>query len=224
VKTLESWFKTRRKVQAIAMIGDHSKATVMGVEQLQRCINFAVEGRRDDLVRSFNVLSQKESEAAALKRRIVDELAKGDLPSSEREDLMRLARAIDSVIDWVNETGRILVEFHLEGVPQEIREITLDMIRVVKNCVIRLDECIGKLIDRSSQEALDAANEVEILEEETDTVYRRARGAISQLNGGKVQIGSAILLAQLMDALETIADRCEGTVDEVRVIVVTMTQ
>jgi predicted phosphate transport protein (TIGR00153 family) len=223
VKTLESWFKTRRKVQAIAMIGDHSKATVMGVEQLQRCIDFAAEGRRDDLIRSFNVLSQKEGEAASLKRKIVDELAKGDLPASEREDLMRLARAIDSVIDWVNETGRILVEFRLDKMSDEVREITLDMIRVVKNCVVRLDECIDKLISRRPQETLDAANEVEILEEETDTVYRRARGAISQLNAGEIQIGSAILLAQFMDALETIADRCESTVDEVRVIIVTMT-
>lgn len=223
MKTLESWFKTRRKVQAIAMIGDHSKANVMAVEQLQRCISHAIQGRRDELMRSFGVLQQKESEAAALKRRIINELAKGDLPVSEREDFMRLARAIDFVIDWVNETGRILVEFLLDKTSEELREITLDMIRVVKNCVVRLDECIDMLINKSPREALDAANEVEILEEEADGVYRRARGAISRLDGGGTQMGQAILLAQFIDALETIADRCESAVDEVRVIVVTMT-
>jgi len=175
-------------------------------------------------MKSFNVLQQKESEAVALKQRIINELAKGDLPSAEREDLMRLARAIDSVIDWVNETGRILVEFHLETMPEEIRNITLDMINVVKSCVVKLDDCIDKLINKKPQETLDAANEVEILEEETDRVYRRARGAIGLLNGGKVPIGQAILVSQFMDALENVSDRCENTMDEVRVIVVTMTQ
>ena len=222
MKTLESWFKTRRMVQAIFMIGDHSKATVMGVEQLQRCIFFAAQGRRDDLAKSLNVLMQKESEGAELKRRIVDELAKGDLPPAEREDLMRLARAIDSVIDWVNETGRIVVEFRLNDMPDDVKGITLDMVQVVRDCVLKLDDCIEKLINKKPAEAMEAANQVEILEEDTDSLYRRARGFISKLNGESVSIGSAILLSQFMDALEEIADRCEDTVDEVRVMVVTM--
>jgi len=223
MKTLESWFKTRRRVQAIYMIGDHSKATVMGVEQLQRCISFAAQGNREDLMKSFSILQQKESEAVQLKRRIVDELAKGDLPPAEREDFMRLARIIDSVTDWVNETGRILVEFRLDQMPDDLRSITLDMIQVVRNCVLKLDDCIEKLINKQPGDAMEAANQVEIMEEDTDSLYRRARGAISKLNSENVSIGPAILLTQFMDAMETIADRCEDTVDEVRVIVVTMT-
>ena len=68
MKSLESWLKTRRKVQAITMVGEHSKDTVMAIEQLQRCISFAIEGRREDLERCFNVLSQKEKEADVLKK------------------------------------------------------------------------------------------------------------------------------------------------------------
>lgn len=222
VKSLESWFKTRRKVQAIAMIREHSKATVMAMEQLQRCISFAIQDKRDDMLRSFNVLQQKEREADVLRRRIIDELVKGDLPVTEREDLIRLAREIGWVIDWANETGRILVEFNLKRMPEEIKNTTLEMVQVVGNCVAKLDDCTDKLTSRKFSEALKAADEVEALEEEVDGLYQKARGAINDLNSGNVPVGSAILFAQFMDALEHVADRCEYTCDEVRVIVVTM--
>jgi predicted phosphate transport protein (TIGR00153 family) len=221
VKPLESWLKTRRKVLAISMVLEHSKATVMAIEQLSRCINFALAGKREDLVRSFEILGLKEKEADLLKRKIIGELAKGDLPASEREDLMRLARQTDDVIDWINETGRILVEFNLKDMPVNVKEITIEMSKVITNCVIKLDDCIEKLTNREFQDALKAADEVERLEEQMDGLYQRSRGTIAGLKIENVQIGQAILLADFMDALETITDRCEDSCDEVRVIVVT---
>jgi predicted phosphate transport protein (TIGR00153 family) len=218
MKSLESWLKTRRKVQAITMVGEHSKDTVMAIEQLQRCISFAIEGRREDLERCFNVLSQKEKEADVLKKKIIIELAKGDLPPNEREDLMRLARSIDQVIDWINETGRILVEFDLDKMPEEIKAIVKDMMQVIRDCVVKLDFCTGKLIGREFDDALTAADAVERLEEEMDGLYQKARGAINGLRGDGVAVGPTILLSQFMDAMENITDRCEDTIDEIRTI------
>lgn len=218
MKSLESWLKTRRKVQAITMVGEHSKDTVMAIEQLQRCISFAIEGRREDLERCFNVLSQKEKEADVLKKKIIIELAKGDLPPNEREDLMRLARSIDQVIDWINETGRILVEFDLDKMPEEIKAIVRDMMHVIRDCVVKLDFCTGKLIGREFDDALTAADAVERLEEEMDGLYQKARGAINGLRGDDVAVGPTILLSQFMDAMENITDRCEDTIDEIRTI------
>ena len=221
MKPLESWLKTRRKVLAISMILEHSKATVMAIEQLDRCINFALQGKREDLVRSFDILQVKEKEADLLKRRIISELAKGDLPVSEREDLMRLARQTDDVIDWINETGRILVEFSLKDMSDDIKKITVDISQVITSCVIKLDDCIEKLTNREFQDALKAADEVERLEEQMDGLYQMARRFISGLKTETVEIGQAILLSEFMDALETITDRCEDSCDEVRVIAVT---
>jgi predicted phosphate transport protein (TIGR00153 family) len=221
VKPLESWLKTRRKVLAISMVLEHSKATVMAMEQLDRCINFALQGKREDLARSFEILQLKEKEADLLKRKIIGEIAKGDLPVSEREDLMRLGRQTDDVIDWINETGRILVEFNLKDMPEDVKKITGDMIQVITSCVIKLDDCIEKLTNREFQDAFKAADEVERLEEQMDGLYQMARRSISGLKTGNVEIGQAILLSDFMDALETITDRCEDSCDEVRAIAVT---
>jgi predicted phosphate transport protein (TIGR00153 family) len=156
-----------------------------------------------------------------LKRKIISELAKGDLPVSEREDLMRLARQTDDVIDWINETGRILVEFNLKDMPDDVKKITVDISQVITSCVIKLDDCIEKLTNREFQDALKAADEVERLEEQMDGLYQMARRFISSLKTETVETGQAILLSEFMDALETITDRYEDSCDEVRVIAVT---
>ena len=202
------------------MTAEHSKAAVSASELLNRCVVYALENKQDDLMRSFNVLQIKEREADVLKRRIIDELAKGDLPSNEREDLMRLARSIDQVIDWMNETGRILVEFDLFKMPQEVTTIVPNMINVIQRCVLKLDDCVFKLTEKQFKEALDAADAVERLEEEMDSLYQKGRGVVSKLSS--VSVGQVILLSQFLDAMESVTDRCEDTCDEIRVIVVSI--
>jgi predicted phosphate transport protein (TIGR00153 family) len=217
---LESWLRTRRKILSITMIRDHSRSVVTTTEQLERCLNYALEGRRDALNKSFYVLQQKEKAADLLKKKIVAELTKGELPPSDREDLMRLTREIDHVIDWVNETGRILVEFNIDHAPDELKKMFPGIMKVIKNCVLDLDICIDNLIERKFQDALKAADEVERLEEEMDLLNRQARKEIGNFKTGSVEIGEAILLSQLVETLENIADRCEDTVDLVRALAV----
>ena len=217
---LESWLKTRRKILVITMIRDHSKSMVTTTEILERCVNHALEGKHDELNKCFDGLQQKEKAADLLKKKIVAELTKGELPSSDREDLMRLAREINHVIDWVNETGRILVEFNLDDAPEELKKMIPDVMRVVKSCVLGLDICIDKLIDRKFQDALKAADEVERLEEEMDRLHRQARREIAGFKTGQVEIGEAILISQLVESFENITDRCEDTCDLVRAIAV----
>jgi len=217
---LESWLKTRRRILVITMIRDHSKSVVTTTETLERCVNHALEGKHDELNKSFDVLQQKEKAADLLKKKIVAELTKGELPPSDREDLMRFAREIDHVIDWVNETGRILVEFNLDDAPDEVKKMIPGIMRVVKSCVLDLDICIDKLIDTAFQDALKAADEVERLEEEMDRLHRQARREIAGFKTGQVEIGEAILISQLVESFENITDRCEDTCDLVRAIAV----
>ena len=69
-------------------------------------------------------------------------------------------------------------------------------------------------------EAVNLANEVEMLEEEIDELYSVARGHLSSLEYPEFTSGALILLNQFLDALETIADWCENTCDIVRAIAV----
>jgi predicted phosphate transport protein (TIGR00153 family) len=202
------------------MIQDISKFTVNTMEQLERCVNYALEGRYNELYKSFDVLNKKEKAADLLKKRIIAELTKGELLASEREDLMRLTMETDRVIDWINETGRILVEFSLSKAPDKLKGMFPDIMKVIKKCVFGLDTCINMLIERKFQDALKAADEVERLEEEMDQLHSQARREIGAFQTDSVEIGEAILISQLVESFENITDKCEDTVDLVRALAV----
>ena len=220
--TFESWFAARTKARAIEMVRQATRMLVPSVEELMACVNYAVAGKREELESAFTRLHQLEREGDSLRRLIITELARGSLPVDERRSFMRLARQIDWVADWCLEAGRLVRQSPLNKLPEDLRRTALDMCKVVKDCVGGVQQCIDLLTDKKVQEALDSADRVERLEEEVDDLYRRARGLLSEISGPELTVGQVILLAEFLDAVENIADRCEDVCDQARVIAVSV--
>ena len=220
--TFESWFAARTKARAIEMVRQATRMLVPSVEELMACVNYAVAGKREELESAFTRLHQLEREGDSLRRLIITELARGSLPVDERRSFMRLARQIDWVADWCLEAGRLVRQSPLSKLPEDLRRTALEMCKVVKDCVGGVQQCIDLLTDKKVQEALDSADRVERLEEEVDDLYRRARGLLSEISGPELTVGQVILLAEVLDAVENIADRCEDVCDQARVIAVSV--
>ena len=68
--------------------------------------------------------------------------------------------------------------------------------------------------------AIGLADQVEMIEEDVDDLYSEARRHIATLEFTGFSDGALILLNEFFDALETVADWCENTVDIVRAIAV----
>jgi predicted phosphate transport protein (TIGR00153 family) len=204
------------------MIRQATRMLMPSVEELLACVNSAVAGRRDDVESAFTRLHQLEREGDSLRRLIITELARGSLPVDERRSFMRLARQIDWVADWCLEAGRIARQSPLNKLSEDLRQTALEMCKVVKDCVSGVQQCIDLLTDKKVQEALDSADKVERLEEEVDDLYRKARGLLSEISGPELTVGQVVLIAEFMDAIENIADRCEDVCDQARVIAVSV--
>ena len=220
--TFESWFAARTKARSIEMVRQATRMLVPSVEELMVCVNSAAAGKKDELESAFTRLHQLEREGDSLRRLITTELARGSLPVDERRSFMRLTRQIDWVADWCLEAGRLARLAPLNKVSEETRRTAFDMCKVVKECVSGVQQCIDLLTDKKVQEALDSADRVERLEEEVDDLYRNARGLLSEITGPELTVGQIILVAQFMDAIENIADRCEDVSDQARVIAVSV--
>jgi uncharacterized protein Yka (UPF0111/DUF47 family) len=102
-------------------------------------------------------------------------------------------------------------------VPNTIKAEFSDMVKGVKACVISLQKCVNKMMTRS-EEALQAADEVEREEEKVDDIHERARVLLGREDISRA--GVAVLISQLFEAMEMIADSCEDVCDQVRVIMV----
>jgi len=219
------WFRKTRKLRAIRMIVDQSELAMKCVDSLEQAIRAVVETDVRNAEKFLEFVKIYEKEADSVRRRIMEELAKGELPSAIRGDLMRLARQIDLIADWSRIAGR-LIRILLADLPkifnnyEELRNGVLNMMRKVRGTSSTLNEAIKDFYDKRVKLAFEKADEVERLEREIDDLYEKVRMTYVRVNNMKV--GGTILLGQLLDAIENIADRCEDSCDQLRVVLISV--
>jgi predicted phosphate transport protein (TIGR00153 family) len=214
---LIKWFEKRRETKALATVQRHLALTTEIVEDLEKAAIAAVEHNNEEMRRSIERVTRGEREADTLRRKVMDEISKGELSPIDREDLMGLVKKVDMVADWSRESTRILGATPMELVPKPIKTELLEMVRSVKECTRSLQKCVNKMMTKP-EEALQAADVVEREEEKTDDIHERARILIG--NEDIPKAGVAVLISQLFEAIEMIADSCEDACDQVRIIMV----
>jgi hypothetical protein len=220
-KKLFGWFAPHRGEDILDTAEKHLELTLNAVRELYNMVDAAAKCDRDDCSSHYMNLSRMEMEADELRRQMVDALTKSEMFPEERNDLMELVRAVDWIADWSKEAGRILNAIQLDKAPQEMKQAALNMVKADVDCVSVLTECL-KVMSKDPKEALNLANKVELLEEDTDELYSQARSILAGFDFKGWTVGSVILLNEFLDALETVADWCENTADIVRAISVRM--
>ena len=214
---LIKWFEKRRETKALATIQRHLSLITGIIEDLEKAIRAAIKSEEKEMRICIERVASSEREADALRRKVMDEVSKGELSPVDRADLMDLVKRVDMVADWSRESTRVLGAIPMEHVPSSIKDEFVEMVKSVKECVASLQKCVNKMMTKP-EEALKAADDVEREEEKVDDIHEKARTLIGKEDLPKA--GVAILVSQLFEAIEMIADACEDTCDQVRVIMI----
>ncbi len=214
---LIKWFAKRKETKALAAVQRHLALTTGIVEDLEKAIRAAIEGDLKEMQIFIERVASSEKEADRLRRGVMDEVSTGELAPTDRENLMSLVKRVDMVADWSRESTRILGAIPMAYVPSSIKEAAIKMVVSVKECAVSLQKCVNKIMTRP-EEALQAADVVEREEERVDDIHEKARVLMGKEDLPKA--GVAVLVGQLFEALEMIADSCEDACDQVRIIIV----
>jgi predicted phosphate transport protein (TIGR00153 family) len=214
---LIKWFEKRRETKALAMIQQHLALTTSIVEDLEKAVNAAIRNDVKEMRACIERIAGNESEADSLRRKVMDEVSRGELTPTAREDIMHLVKRVDMVADWSRESTRVLSVIPMEHVPTSIKNEFVEMIKGIKECALSLQKCVNKIMTKP-EEALQAADAVEREEEKVDDIHEKARVLLGTEDLPKA--GVAVLVGQLFEAMEMIADACEDACDHIRVIIV----
>ena len=214
---LLKWFEKRRETKAITTMQQHLATTMSAVEDLENAVKASVSGNEEKTKALIERVISAEKEADRLRRTVMIELAGGELPSTDREDLMHLMKRVDMVADWCRESTRVLNATPMQDVPEILKNATVQMVEGVRECATALRKSINSMTEKP-EEALKAADEVERLEEKVDDIFENSRRLLAKEEG--LKIGVAILMNELFEAIEMAADACEDACDQVRIIVV----
>jgi len=214
---LLKWFEKRRESKALATMKRHLATTMSAVEDLERAVKAAVTLNEKEAKAAIQRVTSSEEEADSLRRAVMSELAGGELPPTDREDLMHLMKRVDMVADWCRESTRVLSAVPMNDVPDTLRGAAVRMVEGAKECATALYRCISRMAEKP-EEALKAADDVERLEEKVDDLFEDSRTIIGKEQ--KLTAGVAVLMNELYEAIEMVADGCEDACDQVRIIIV----
>jgi hypothetical protein len=214
---LLKWFERRREEKVLTLVRRHLATTMSAVEDMEKAVRAAAVDDEREMRSRIDRVTNAEREADGLRREVMNELARGELPPADREDLMHLVKRVDMVADWSRETARILNATQIGQVPRNLKRACVEMAEGVKECASALQRSVSRIAEEP-EEALRAADQVERREEMVDGLFQNARGLLA--GETEIKVGVAILMNELFEALEMVADSCEDACDQVRVIIV----
>jgi hypothetical protein len=156
-------------------------------------------------------IKEHEHTGDNLTHEIVDHINKTFVTPFDRDDIYRLAAAIDDVCDFVDETADHLGSWGVSEVPPDARALA----DIVLQQTILLDEAVLRLngFKDSSRQLI----ELRELEDEGDRLFRDGVGALFRSGADPLTV---IRLKDIYEGLEEAVDACENAADVLEAIVV----
>ncbi len=215
---MERWFANRRKSKLFEMADRQMTLAIDTVIELQKSINAASKGNKENAKSSFEKLSAIEHEIDELRRMIFEELTRGSLRSKDREDIMHLVKRLDQMADHVKDASRAVVVLLEAVVPKNMWKQFSDTAKELVICATTLRKAIEQL-GVNPEKAMDLAKQIDKIEGKVDEHYLISKAMLLQYSK-ETDAATILLLKDLIEEMEHVADACDDTADYVRILTV----
>jgi predicted phosphate transport protein (TIGR00153 family) len=155
-------------------------------------------------------LKEIEHRGDDLTHSIMTKLNQTFITPFDREDIHRLASALDDVLDFVNAAGQRLLLYKIRSAPGAAVELS--------KLIVRQSEELNKAVVllEKTQGVMDHCVEVNRLEDEADRVCREAIGKLFENEKDAIQL---IKMKELYEVLELATDKAEDAANVLEAVV-----
>jgi predicted phosphate transport protein (TIGR00153 family) len=215
---MERWFAERRKSKLFEMADRQMTLAIDTVIELENSINAALKGDKEKAITSFNKLSTIEHEIDELRRMIFEELTRGSLRSKDREDIMHLVKRLDEMADHVKDASRAVILLLEAKVPKEMWKQFVQTANDLVECATTLRKAIENL-GTNPEKAMELAKQIDAIEGRVDEKYLVSKAMLLKYSK-ETDAATIMLLKDLIEEIEHVADACDDTADYVRILTV----
>ena len=216
---MEEWFAKRRKVKVLEIADRQMTLAIDTVIELEKSINAASKGDKEKARASFERLSLIEHEIDQLRRTVFEELTRGSLHSKDREDIMHLVKRLDEMADHVKDASRAVVLLLDAKVVEEMWDQFAKTAKDLVACATTLRNAIEKL-GTDPPGAMKLAKQIDEIEGRVDEKYLKSKALLLK-HSNKMDAATILILKDLIEEMEHVADACDDTADYVRILTVT---
>jgi len=203
-----------RTVHAICQ--DHIRKVVEAVRELTNMVFDLSEGNLKNMDDHFVEIKKLKTEASEHRQTLLNELAEVGMLLLNREDFLRLIVQLGEIVDYCEGAAyriNYIVSKKL-NVSDGIKTSLLNLSKNVLKTVSNLRETIFAL-NYGSSRIISLAKNVEIAECIIDEIFREMEVKIIDAN---MDLGTTLILRDLVNFLEDIADKAEDASDSTRIL------
>ena len=212
---IETEDQIRRNVLNICE--DHIRRVLESVRELARMVDaFSNHADFDTMETHLFQIKKLKDEATESKRQLLNELAETGMLLMNREDFMRLSVQINEIPDYC-EGAAYRLNYMVKNkinIGTDLHEALMNLSKNVLKTVTNLRKTILSL-KYSRSKAIEMSKSVEIAEYAVDEIFRETEMKI--LDAG-YSLGTTLILKDLAQFLEDIADKAEDAIDSTRVL------
>lgn len=202
---------------AIDICQEQIRKVLDAVRELTNMVSDFSESNRKDMGDHLSKIKKLKEEAVEQKRLLLEELARSGMLLLNREDFLRLAVQIGEIADLCEGAAHRLTYISNKKdlkINDDIKTSMFNLSRNVLKTVTNLRETIFSLA-YNRQRALDSAKNVELAEYAVDELFRETEVKIID---SKMECSAIIILKDLAQFLEDIADKAEDALDSTRIL------
>jgi predicted phosphate transport protein (TIGR00153 family) len=215
---MEKWFAKRRRSKVLDIAYRQMTLAIDTVTELRKAINAASKGQINETESCVERLFVVEREIDDLRRTVFEELTRGSLPSKDREDIMHLVKRLDVMADFVKDSARTLLILTQVQIPKEIWKLYVDVAQDLVECASTLRKSIEKL-GTNLAEARSLSEKVDQIEGKVDEKHLKIKSLLLK-HSQELNPAAILMLRDLIESMEQVADSCDDTADYVRILTV----
>jgi predicted phosphate transport protein (TIGR00153 family) len=201
--------------------------TINHAQKVQECINRLDSGlqillKERNLEKSYDIFHEVdilEREADKLRRKIQQDISRGELDPSIRQNLSHLVKRMDDVANCCTGVARRIATVPVKFWEQS-SEKTLDLISQIMNTTVDCGQFLDKIVmdlveDRKNVK--DIARKINEHEHKVDLLNIKLRKSLQETDYN-VNFFTIFTVGNTCDILEAISDSIEGVADYIMVL------
>jgi len=174
------------------------------------------EGKSSEVEEHIETLFLNEMEIDDLRRSVLSELSKQSLPSKYRQDLIHIVKCLDVLADYVKDSARNIKVLLATNVPKEIWDTNVRIAEALVKGSVLLGTAI-EMLGISPPQALEFSKKVDEQEHIVDGEYLKAKALFLKYDE-ELGIATLLILKDLLECMERIADTTTDTADYIRLL------
>lgn len=210
-------FQAKRK--ALAVLHEEINIVLIAARDLSSLTESMINGSNGNMDSSIMHIGKAEVDVENLRRKMTRAVSEIGTLMVYREDVLRTAYIIDDIAGYINGIGFRLYNIKITSIKKGKFDLDLkELVNMVVEAIFRLNE-MARALSINPETTIEMGQEVQKLERKIDETYRKVIvKALDEISN----IKDLILLKDIVEGIEGMADKCQAASDSLTILALSM--